>query len=149
MNRTMTKIVGVAFGIMVSNAAFADQHLKMATMYKPMQCGCCDVYAKHLEDNGFKVEIKSMPYSQLKTIKKMAGVPAQLEGCHTLKVDGYTVDGLVPMKTLTKLLTEKPKIAGISLPGMPMGTPGMPGQKAGPLTIYTLGTSTPEVYAVE
>src|SRR3546814_5020304 len=66
----------------------------------------------------------------------MAEVPERFYGCHTLAVDGYTVEGLVPIETITKLLTEKPKIRGISLPGMPVGAPGMPGRKNAPLIVY-------------
>ncbi len=129
--------------------ALADNHQKEAVMYKPLQCGCCDDYAEYLEDNGFKVEIKSLPSSQLNGVKKMAGVPEGFEGCHTLMVHGYVIDGLVPIKTVNKLLTEKPEIKGITLPGMPSGTPGMPGKKAGPLVIYELSGPDNKVYAVE
>src|SRR3546814_2179772 len=98
-------------------------------MYKPLQCGCCDEYAKYLEENGFKVNVESVPDRQFEIVKRMAEVPERFYGCHTLAVDGYTVEGLVPIETITKLLTEKPKIRGISLPGMPVGAPGMPGRK--------------------
>src|SRR3546814_10765380 len=98
-------------------------------MYKPLQCGCCDEYAKYLEENGFKVNVESVPDRQFEIVKRMAEVPERFYGCHTLAVDGYTVEGLVPIETITKLLTEKPKIRGISLPGMPVGAPGMPGRQ--------------------
>src|SRR3546814_1530970 len=62
-------------------------------------------------------------------------LPICFYGCHTLAVDGYTDEGLVPIETITKLLTEKPKIRGISLPGMPVGAPGMPGRKNAPLIV--------------
>ncbi len=149
MKKISSVIATLVLGIAMSTYAFAGEVPKTAIMYKPLQCSCCDDYAKYLEDNGFKVEIKSLPYSELKTMKKMAGVPENFEGCHTLMVDGYVVDGLVPMKTLSKLLTEKPKIRGITLPGMPVGTPGMPGRKTGPLRIYELSSGTSKVYAVE
>lgn len=121
-----------------------------AIMYKPLQCGCCDDYARYLERNGFDVEITSL--RSLAKVKRDNGVPAGLEGCHTLVVDGYTVDGLVPIGTLRKLLSERPDINGISLPGMPWGAPGMDQRpKEGPLTIYELphGEGTPKVYAQE
>src|SRR3546814_5842947 len=94
-------------------------------MYKPLQCGCCDEYAKYLEENGFKVNVESVPDRQFEIVKRMAEVPERFYGCHTLAVDGYTVEGLVPIETITKLLTEKSKIRGISLSGMPVGAPGM------------------------
>jgi len=80
-----------------------------------------------------------------------AGVPPDLEGCHTLMVGGYVVDGLVPVDIVKKLLTERPAIAGITLAGMPTGAPGMPGEKTEPFTIYafTKDGKAPTVYATE
>ena len=120
-----------------------------AVMYKNPQCSCCEVYAALLEQNGFKVEIK--PVNNLSQISSEAGVPADLEGCHTLMVGGYVVDGLVPVDIVKKLLTEKPAIAGITLAGMPAGAPGMGGEKSGPFTIYafTKDGKAPTVYATE
>src|SRR3546814_13552984 len=79
----------------------------------------------------------------------MAEVPERFYGCHTLAVDGYTVEGLVPIETITKLLTEKPKIRGISLPGMPVGAPGMPGRTNAPLIVYEIpqGAAAPKEFS--
>lgn len=118
-----------------------------ATLYKNPQCGCCDEYAKHLEANGFKVTMENT--ADLSQIKKLAGVPEQLAGCHTMRVGNYVVEGLVPLDTLNRLLTEKPDIRGIALPGMPTGVPGMPGPKPEPLNVYVISDGTPEVYATE
>jgi hypothetical protein len=120
-----------------------------AVMYKNPSCSCCETYAAYLEQNGFKVDIK--PTNDLAAISAKAGVPADLEGCHTMLVEGYVVDGLVPADVVRKLLAEKPAIAGITLPGMPMGAPGMGGTKTGPFTIYavTKDDAAPTVYAVE
>lgn len=136
--------------LMVSALAVSGAHAETAieaTLYKNPQCGCCDEYAKHLEQNGFKVTIENT--TALESVKKLAGVPGQLAGCHTMLVDNYVVEGLVPLDTLNRLLTERPEIRGISLPGMPVGAPGMPGPKAQPFTIFKLDYGSPEVYAVE
>jgi hypothetical protein len=120
-----------------------------ATLYKDPQCGCCEGYAAYLRQNGFAVEVE--PINDLAEISRKAGVPSELQGCHTMFVDGYVVDGHVPIKTIRKLLSERPAIAGITLPGMPTGSPGMTGQKTAPFKIYAVyknGTS-PTVYAVE
>lgn len=122
--------------------------LKKATMYKPLICGCCDVYARYMEKNGFEVEVKSLP--SLALIKKVAGVPKGFEGCHTVMVDGYAIDGLVPINTVHRLLTEKPNIKGITLPGMPWGAPGMDSRpKTSALVTYAFqkGSSKTLVYA--
>jgi len=120
-----------------------------AVLYKNPQCSCCENYARYLERNGFKVEIK--PTNNLTQISADAGVPANLEGCHTMLVGGYVVDGLVPVDIVQKLLTERPAITGITLAGMPTGAPGMVGEKTGPFTIYafTKDGKEPSVYAIE
>lgn len=129
-----------------ASAAYAAAPLE-ATLYKNPNCGCCDTYAKYLDENGFNVTVKNT--TELSTIKRMAGVPEQLAGCHTMRVGNYVVEGLVPLDALNRLLTEKPDIKGISLPGMPTGVPGMPGPKAGPLNIYRISDGAPTVYATE
>lgn len=120
-----------------------------ALMYKNPQCSCCESYAAYLEQNGFKVDIK--PVNNLSQISSEAGVPGDLEGCHTIMVDGYVVDGLVPLDIVKKMLTERPQIAGIALPGMPAGAPGMGGEKSETWTVYafTKDGKAPTVYATE
>lgn len=120
-----------------------------ATLYKYPECGCCEGYAAYLRDNGFEVDVK--PTDDLAEISSKAGVPAELEGCHTMFVEGYVVDGHVPVNVINKLLTERPAIAGIALPGMPTGSPGMNGEKTGPFIIYavTKDGAAPTVYASE
>jgi hypothetical protein len=120
-----------------------------ATLYKDPQCGCCEGYAAYLRQNGFVVEVH--PTTDLAEISRKAGVPSELQGCHTMFVDGYVVDGHVPITTIRKLLSERPAIAGITLPGMPTGSPGMTGEKTAPFKIYAVhkdGTP-PTIYAVE
>lgn len=128
-------------------AAAAAGERPAATLYKNPQCGCCESYADYLRDNGFEVAVK--PTHDLSLIKRRHGVPEPLDGCHTMLVDGYVVEGHVPVGTLNKLLSERPDIKGISLPGMPQGSPGMSGEKTAPFTIYELSAGQPKVYAVE
>lgn len=144
--------LAAALGLMAASlSAAAEEPTRTATMYKPLQCNCCNIYARYLEQHGFKLKVESLPDQRLDSIKRQAVVPRNFEGCHTLMVDGYIVEGLVPIGTLNKLLTERPNIKGISLPGMPVGAPGMPGRKAGPLIIYELprGPGTPKEFARE
>jgi hypothetical protein len=120
-----------------------------AVLYKNPQCSCCEIYAAYLKQNGFDVELK--PTNDLTEISAKAGVPADLEGCHTMFIDGYAFDGLVPVDIVKKVLAERPAIAGVTLAGMPTGAPGMPGAKTAPLKIYafTKDGKAPTVYAVE
>lgn len=120
---------------------------KEATLYKDPQCGCCEGYAQYLRAHGFKVKV--VDTHDLPLIKTRHDVPAELEGCHTTMVDGYVVEGHVPVGVLDRLLAEKPRITGISLPGMPLGSPGMTGTKTGPFTIYEIGPGTRKIYATE
>jgi hypothetical protein len=120
-----------------------------ATLYKNPQCGCCEGYAAYLRENGFNVDVK--PTNDLLEISHKAGVPEGMEGCHTMFIDGYVIDGHVPVNVVRKLLNEKPPIAGITLPGMPMGSPGMAGTKTEKFVIHTVPKDgkAPEVYASE
>ena len=119
------------------------------TLYKNPQCDCCEAYADYLRQNGFAVEI--VPTNDLITMGRQAGVPEALDGCHLSMIDGYVVIGHVPIDAIHKLLDERPKIIGISLPGMPMGVPGMPGPRSEPIRIYEIaaGTVSPKVFMTE
>ena len=118
-----------------------------ATLYKNPQCGCCENYASYLRENGFEVTVK--PTHDLGAINREAGLPENFEGCHTVFIDDYVVSGHVPVGTVQKLLAERPAIKGITLPGMPMGSPGMGGAKTEPFTVYGFGDGAPKVYAIE
>jgi len=102
------------------NSAHASEEV---TVYKSPYCGCCTAWSEHMRDNGFTVtEIKR---EDMGAIKKQLGVPAQLESCHTAMVDGYVLEGHVPADDVKRLLAERPDAHGLSVPGMPMGSPGM------------------------
>lgn len=120
-----------------------------ATLFKNPQCSCCEGYATYLRDNGFEVDVK--PTNDLTQISRKAGVPENIQGCHTMFVDRYVVDGHVPINVVRKLLAERPDIAGITLPGMPLGSPGMGGTKSSTFTIYsvTKDGAPSKVYATE
>ena len=119
------------------------------TLYKNPSCECCESYAQYLDQNGFKVDVR--PTNDLAEISRKAGIPSDLEGCHTAFIGNYIVDGQVPVKTVRKLLDEKPAIVGITLPGMPAGSPGMYGEKTGPLTVYAIDRdgTPPRVFDVD
>lgn len=106
-------------------------------MYKNPNCKCCDRWAAYMEANGFTVE--KINTSDLASIKAKYHVPTNLAGCHTALIEGHVVEGLVPAKYVKQMLSEHIAGQGLSLPGMPVGAPGMPGTQAGPLTVYTLG----------
>ena len=82
-------------------------------------------------------------------IKRKHGVPQEFEGRHSIEVGGYVVEGHVPAKIIRKLLKERPAIRGISLPGMPDGSPGMSGTKREPFVIYEISKSSGTVFATD
>ena len=94
-------------------------------VYKTPTCGCCKAWVQHLEENGFKVEVMDMP--DLSSVKAKYGVKPDMQACHTAVVGNYVVEGHVPADLILKMINEKPAIAGLAVPGMPMGSPGMEG----------------------
>ncbi|WP_163266762.1 DUF411 domain-containing protein [Chelativorans alearense] len=132
---------------MASGAPAAAAEVKAATLYKNPQCGCCEGYAEYLRDNGYTVSVK--PTHDLALMSREAGIPDEYQGCHLVHIDGYVVSGHVPVGIVDRLMSERPDIKGITLPGMPMGSPGMGGEKSEPFTVYGIADGAPEVYAVE
>ena len=90
--------------------------------YSPT-CGCCKKWLSHLEEHDFK--ITGVVTKDMKPVKKRLGVPEQMASCHTAEIDGYVIEGHVPAQDIVKLLHERPQITGLSVPAMPVGTPGM------------------------
>jgi hypothetical protein len=93
------------------------------TVYKTPTCGCCAKWVDHMKAAGFKVQVQDM--DDLTEIKQASGVPIPIRTCHTAVVGNYVVEGHVPADLVKKMLNEKPKMAGIAVPGMPIGSPGM------------------------
>lgn len=118
-----------------------------ATLYKRPFCSCCDGHADHLRAHGYKVTV--VQSENMSLIKKQYGVPQEFEGCHTIVVGGYVVEGHVPASIIGKLLQERPAIRGISLPGMPDGSPGMTGVKKASFEVFTITDGAPKLYAKE
>lgn len=93
------------------------------TVYKTATCGCCKKWVSHLEANGF--EVASVDTQDLRLIKSMSGIEPKHASCHTAQVEGYVVEGHVPADDIKRLLAERPEARGLTVPGMPMGSPGM------------------------
>ena len=118
------------------------------TVYKTPTCNCCGKWIDHLKENGFEVTWKDQ--AELSRIKAMAGVRPELASCHTAIVGGYVVEGHVPADVIRRLLEERPPVLGVTVPGMPVGSPGM---EVGPKQPYDVLTfdeeGRTEVYAKE
>lgn len=139
-------IAGLA-ALALAPLASAQALRQQATLYKTPQCGCCEDYASYLRDHGFKVGV--IATHELDAIRAKHAVPESLGGCHTTLVGGYVVEGHVPVGAIRKLLADKPRIRGISLPGMPQGSPGMTGRKEAPFRVMTFGGGESKTYWVE
>jgi len=119
-----------------TNKTASQENSVVATVYKSPNCGCCGVWASYMKKEGYEVETKNI--QDMSAIKQELGVPYELESCHTAEVGGYVVEGHIPNEAIQKLLVEKPDIKGIGMPGMPSGSPGMPGPKTDDFVIYEI-----------
>lgn len=106
-------------------------------VYKDSSCGCCDIYGNYFKSKG-NSNVEILNVGDLNSIKDKYKIPQELRTCHTVIVGDYFVEGHVPLEAIEKLLKEKPAIAGIAMPGMPSGSPGMPGNKYGDFIIYAV-----------
>ena len=132
-------IFAAAFSLVVSGAAIVSLVAQesaakpVVEVFKLPSCGCCGVWVTHLEQNGF--DVKSTNVRDMTAVKRQTGVPRALASCHTALVDGYIVEGHVPADDVKRLLSERPDVAGISVPGMPIGSPGMEGPNPQPYDV--------------
>ncbi|MGE0582579.1 MAG: DUF411 domain-containing protein [Steroidobacteraceae bacterium] len=100
-----------------------DASLPLVVVHKSPACGCCEAWVTHMKSAGFPVEVKNV--DNLDAIKTKVGVPYAKGSCHTAEVDGYFVEGHVPAADVKRLLAERPQAKGLTVPGMPAGSPGM------------------------
>ena len=111
----------------------------LVVVNKDRSCGCCGAWAKHLERAGFPVRI--IDTADLQAVKQRLGVPSELASCHTAEMQGYVLEGHVPVAAILRLLAEWPKATGLAVPGMPIGSIGMEGGRP---EIYEVVLFTPE-----
>ena len=105
------------------------------TVYKSPTCGCCSQWIAHLESSGFRVEAINL--TDLSAVKREHGIRPAFTSCHTAVVDGYVIEGHVPARDIQRLLTDRPDVAGLAVPGMPVGSPGMDGPNPQPYNVLT------------
>ena len=105
-------------------------------VYKSPNCGCCVQHIAYLRENDFKEEVRTT--EDMHSIKQKYNIPRDMESCHTAVIGDYFVEGHVPVEAINILLEDRPNLDGIALPEMPSGSPGMPGPKLEPFTIYGL-----------
>ncbi len=113
-------LIGAALPLTSLSRAAAKPEI---VVYKTPGCSCCHEWLVHLEKNGFTVVAHDVPGTG--PYRERYGVPRALASCHTGVIDGYAIEGHVPADDIKRLIAEKPKARGLSVPGMPVGTPGM------------------------
>ncbi len=127
-------LVSAGFAAVPSRAPASSPKINVT---KDPNCGCCNAWAKHLDENGFAVSLVNNP--QINRLKAKLGVPAALASCHTAQTEGYVIEGHVPADAIHRLLRDRPKLSGLAVPGMPVGSPGMEVEGTPPETYSVIG----------
>ena len=130
----MPRILVALLALSLLSAAPAPQ----MTVFKTPTCGCCAKWVELVRAAGFQVTVKEVPSTA--AARQSAGIPEKFASCHTALVDGYAIEGHVPVADIQKLLREKPKARGLATPGMPMGSPGMEGPYKDAYSVMLIGT---------
>lgn len=123
-----------AGGVVPSGPATATT--RSMTVYRSPDCSCCHLWAEIAIGDGWSVAV--VDQLDMASLKAEAGVPAEFASCHTALVDGYFIEGHVPLAAVEKLLADHPDVDGIALPGMPAGSPGMGGLREGSLDVLAI-----------
>jgi len=119
-------VLGLVAAVLIafaSNGPWARASTTAVVVYKTPTCGCCSLWVDHLRENGFVVEVHDV--RDTTPMRRREGVPARLGSCHTATVGGYAIEGHVPAAEIKRLLRERPRVDGLAVPGMPIGSPGM------------------------
>ncbi|OFW16329.1 MAG: hypothetical protein A3F70_08835 [Acidobacteria bacterium RIFCSPLOWO2_12_FULL_67_14] len=109
--------------IPANGSVLAQRPATTVQVYKSPTCGCCANWVKHLQQHGFATQVTEM--EDVSAVKAKYNVPDRVQSCHTAVVDGYVLEGHVPAADVQRLLKDRPAIAGLAVPGMPIGSPGM------------------------
>jgi hypothetical protein len=120
-------VLGAATGIGLPPALIAATTAAVE-VWKSPECGCCKDWVKHLERNGFAVRVHDDGNTDA---RKRLRMPLELGSCHTAQVAGYAIEGHVPAREVHRLLRERPAAIGLTVPAMPLGSPGMDGPEYG------------------
>lgn len=124
----------------VTPTASAAAAARVIQVYKSPTCSCCHEWEAYLRAAGYRVE--SIPTDDMAAVKARFGLPEATWSCHTAVIEGYAVEGHIPIAAIEDLLAARPAIDGIALPGMPPGSPGMPGVQAEPFVVLALDGGT-------
>ena len=110
---------------LVGFSKFASADLPKLMVFKSATCGCCAAWIEHIKKAGFFVEAKNLTQESLSELKRRSGISLELSACHTAFINNYFVEGHVPAQDIKSLIFQKPNALGLTVPGMPIGSPGM------------------------
>lgn len=133
--------VPAAFPAAAQEAAREVDEARRMTVVKTPWCSCCSAWADRMREAGFLVTIEER--EDLAPVRRAAGVPDAVTGCHTARVGGYVLEGHVPAEAVHRLLDERPDVAGLAVPGMPAGSPGMGDDPNARFDVLTFDPSGP------
>lgn len=122
--------------LMVATATMGSAVAATLQVYKSPTCGCCEAYVRYLEKEGFAVKVENS--DDMNAIKARGHVTPGMGSCHTAFIGGYTIEGHVPAAAIQKLLKDKPRLIGLSAPGMPATSPGMGPYQPGTVSVYAM-----------
>lgn len=120
----MKKLIGLLL-LLSASLAFGQQSTRTVDMYENPSCPCCKNWAAYMRENGYTVHTHYV--NDIDASRRKLGMPQKYGSCHTAVIDGYLIEGHVPVSDIRKLLAEKPKVIGLAVPGMVTGSPGMEG----------------------
>jgi len=134
----LTTIIGTALvaggvAVVMSSRPATTEPIADVTVYKTPTCGCCAIWVQHLEATGFAVAVEDV--EDIAAVKRWAGVPTDLSSCHTAIIGDYVFEGHIPARVIADFLDEAPELAGLAVPGMPIGSPGMEGPNPTPYDV--------------
>lgn len=140
---SVTLPVILLVGASGTGVSLAGSDKPVIKLFKSPTCGCCTKWGDKAKAAGYKIEI--IHTENMDAVKKMASVPERLQACHTASVGGYIVEGHVPIEMVDQILKDRPKVKGISVPGMPTGSPGMEyGNEREAFNVISFGGKEPE-----
>ncbi|RXF72940.1 DUF411 domain-containing protein [Hansschlegelia zhihuaiae] len=116
------------------------------TVHKDPTCGCCEAWVEHIRAAGYEARVTEA--RAINAVKAKLGVPVGLRSCHTAEIDIYVIEGHVPAAAIARLLAQRPKVHGLAVPGMPVGSPGMEVEGREPETydVLSFGEGEPRTF---
>lgn len=146
---TRRQLLAAVGSLAIAGNTLAQSGKVLVEVWKDPNCGCCKDWVTHLQSSGFAVKVNE---SGNEAMRAKLGIPQKLGSCHTALVGGYAVEGHVPAADIRRLLKDRPQAVGLTVPGMPVGAPGMDGPDYGTRrdpydVLLVLKSGEPRVYS--